>query len=259
MNRQLSDRAGAQGSSPGLRHAAAASLLAAAAVLGGVSAHADTLGGAGTNTIYAGVAALQNHASLGDLHGLNTPPGLNLDIGNATTLGLGFVHNVTDRWSVELALGAPPTVHTDAKGANWALLGIAPGTRIADVDVLSPTVFLNWHPLSTRSRWDPFVGLGVNYTRFANTKALTPLTNALGPTELSLSDSWGPAAHVGLTYHINQRWSVVGTVAIADVKSTLTVTSYAPSGTGPSIVTSQSSTDINFHPVIYTLAVGYSF
>ena len=150
------------------------------------------------------MAALQNHASLGDLHGLNTPPGLNLDIGNATTLGLGFVHNLTDRWSVELALGAPPTVHTDAKGANWARLGISPGTRIADVDVLSPTVFVNWHPMSTRSRWDPFVGLGLNYTRFANTKALTPLTNALGPTELSLSDSWGPAAHVGLTYHINQ-------------------------------------------------------
>ncbi len=258
MIRQLSDRAGARASSPGLR-AAAASLLVAGAAFAGACAHADTLGGAGENTIYAGVADLQNHASLGDLHGLNTPPGLNLDIGNATTLGLGFMHNITDRWSVELALGAPPTVHTAAKGANWALLGISPGTRIADVDVLSPTVFFNWHPMTTRSRWDPFVGLGLNYTRFANTKALTPLTNALGPTELSLSDSWGPAAHVGLTYHIDQHWSVVGTVAIADVKSTLTVTSYSPAQVTPRIVTSQSSTDINFHPVIYTLAVGYSF
>ena len=258
MIRQLSERAGAPASSRGLR-VAAASLLAAGAAFAGACAHADTLGGAGENTIYAGVADLQNHASLGDLHGLNTPPGLNLDIGNATTLGLGFVHNITDRWSVELALGAPPTVHTAAKGANWALLGISPGTRIADVDVLSPTVFFNWHPLTTRSRWDPFVGLGLNYTRFANTKALTPLTNALGPTELSLSDSWGPAAHVGLTYHIDQHWSVVGTVAIADVKSTLTVTSYSPAQVSPRIVTSQSSTDINFHPVIYTLAVGYSF
>ncbi len=258
MIRQLSDRAGARVCPPALR-AAAASLLVAGAALAGACAHADTLGGAGENTIYAGVADLQNHASLGDLHGLNTPPGLNLDIGNATTLGLGFVHNITDRWSVELALGAPPTVHTAAKGANWALLGISPGTRIADVDVLSPTVFFNWHPLTTRSRWDPFVGLGLNYTRFANTKALTPLTNALGPTELSLSDSWGPAAHVGLTYHIDQHWSVVGTVAIADVKSTLTVTSYSPAQVSPRIVTSQSSTDINFHPVIYTLAVGYSF
>ena len=258
MIRQLSDRAGARVCPPALR-AAAASLLVAGAALAGACAHADTLGGAGENTIYAGVADLQNHASLGDLHGLNTPPGLNLDIGNATTLGLGFVHNITDRWSVELALGAPPTVHTAAKGANWALLGISPGTRIADVDVLSPTVFFNWHPLTTRSRWDPFVGLGLNYTRFANTKALTQLTNALGPTELSLSDSWGPAAHVGLTYHIDQHWSVVGTVAIADVKSTLTVTSYSPAQVSPRIVTSQSSTDINFHPVIYTLAVGYSF
>ena len=258
MIRQLSDRAGARVCPPALR-AAAASLLVAGAALAGACAHADTLGGAGENTIYAGVADLQNHASLGDLHGLNTPPGLNLDIGNATTLGLGFVHNITDRWSVELALGAPPTVHTAAKGANWALLGISPGTRIADVDVLSPTVFFNWHPMTTRSRWDPFVGLGLNYTRFANTKALTPLTNALGPTELSLSDSWGPAAHVGLTYHIDQHWSVVGTVAIADVKSTLTVTSYSPAQVSPRIVTSQSSTDINFHPVIYTLAVGYSF
>ena len=48
-------------------------------------------------------------------------------------------------------------------------------------------------------------------------------------------------------------------MAIADVKSTLTVTSYSPAPVSPRIVTSQSSTDINFHPVIYTLAVGYSF
>lgn len=255
---QLSHRVSAHHSSPGLR-ALTASLLAAGAVLGSVSAQADTLGGAGTNTVYVGVAALQDHSSLGDLHGMNTPPGLNLDVGNATTLGLGLVHNLNDVWSVELALGAPPTVHTDAKGANWAALGIAPGTRIADADVVSPTLFVNWHPLSTRSAWDPFIGIGLNYTRFTNTKALTPLTNALGPTDLNLSDSWGPAAHVGLTYHVDSHWSVVGAVAIADIESTLTVTSYSPASTNPRIVTAQSSTDINFHPVVYTLAVGYSF
>ncbi|MHB0920678.1 MAG: OmpW/AlkL family protein [Thiomonas delicata] len=228
--------------------------LAAALGLAGPVAYAD---GSTPNTVYVGVAYMQNHSSLPDLSGYNTPPGLNLNVGNAATLGLTYVRDLPGPWSFELALGYPPRVRTDAMGANWAKLGIQPGTGITDVDAVSPTAFINYHFWGHDAKWDPFVGLGINYTRFTNTKALSSLTSHIGPTDVSLSDSWGAAAHAGLIYHIDARWAVVGTIAMADVQSDLTTTSYSPSN--PSLITSQSKTHINFHPIVYTLAVGYSF
>jgi outer membrane protein len=206
------------------------------------------------NTVYAGVALLQIHSSSPDLSGYNTPPNHNLDVGNATTLGLGYVRDLPGPWSVELALGYPPRVRTDAAGSGWGALR---GAGITDVDIVSPTLLLNYHPFGHQARWDPFVGLGINYTRFTNTKALPPLTGAQGPTQIHLSDSWGAAAHVGVVYHFTPEWSLVATIAVADVKSDLTSTSYSP--VNPAVITSQAKTRINFHPVVYTLAVGYSF
>lgn len=235
------------------RHTALA--LALGSILAGLApaAFADSTN---PNTVYVGLAYLQNHSSSADLSGYNTPPGLNLDVGNAATLGLTYVRDLKGPWSFELVLGYPPKVRTDAMGVNWAKIGINPGTGVTDVDVVSPTAFINYHFMGHNAKWDPFVGLGINYTRFTNTKALTPLTSHLGTTTISLSDSWGAAAHVGMIYRIDDKWSLAGTVAIADVQSDLTSTSYVPN---TSIISSQGKTHINFHPVIYTLAVGYSF
>lgn len=206
------------------------------------------------NTVYAGLAYLQNHSSLPNLSGYNTPPNLNLKVGNAATLGLGYVRDFPGPWSFELALGYPPRVRTDAEGSGW---GSLKGVGITDVDIVSPTAFINYHFFGHQAQWDPFVGLGVNFTRFTNTKALPPLTGAQGPTQIHLSDSWGAAAHVGLIYHFDRKWSVVGTIAVADVKSDLTSTSYSP--VNPAVITSQAKTRINFHPIVYSVAVGYSF
>lgn len=233
--------------------------VAAGALCTSAVAHAAGFGGAGANTVYGGISSWQPRPLLGDFQGMNTPPGLNLNLSSASMLGLGFVHDTSDRWSVELALGAAPTVHARARGVNWTLLGVVEGTRIADVDVLSPTVFVNWHLRGREARWDPFVGAGLNYTRFGRPRALAPLVQALGPSQLSLSDGWGVAAHAGLIHHIDSHWSLIASVSGAEVRSTLTIISYAAEGLSPGLVTSQSSTRIAFRPAAYTLAVGYSF
>ncbi len=242
--------------SPLRRLAAAVSLAAATTATASAAGLMDGLM-EGQNTIYLGVGYLQNHSSMSDLSGMNTPPGLNLDVGNAATLGFGYVRDLGGPWSFELALGVPPRVRTDAMGANWAALGVSPGAGVTDVHVVSPTAFINYHFLGKSAKFDPFVGLGLNYTRFTDTTALSSLTSHLGPTAISLSDSWGPAAHAGMVYHIDQRWSVVATLGIADVNSDLTSTSYSP--INPTLITSQGKTTIHFHPVVYTLALGYSF
>lgn len=241
--------------SPLRRLAAAASLVAASLAMAPAANAADLMDG--QNTVYIGMAYLQNHSSMSDLSGMNTPPGLNLDVGNAPALGFGYVRDLGGPWAFELALGVPPRVRTDAMGVNWAALGVSPGAGVTDVHAISPTAFINYHMLGKEVKFDPFVGLGINFTRFSDNTALSSLTSHLGPTSISLSDSWGLAAHAGMLYHIDKRWSVVAAVSIADVNSDLTSTSYSP--LNPTLITSQGKTTIHFHPMVYTLALGYSF
>ncbi|WP_449369485.1 OmpW/AlkL family protein [Thiomonas sp.] len=233
-----------------LQRTALGSALAAASLGLVPAAHADEFP---KNIVYVGAAYLNNHSSLPNLGGYNTPPILNLAVGNATTLGLGYVRNLPGPWSFELALGYPPRVRTYAEGSGWHSLSRA---GVTDVDVYSPTAFINYHIRGKKAKWDPFVGLGVNYTWFRNTKALPPLTKLQGPTDVHLSSDLTWAAHVGMIYRFNSRWSLVGTIAYADVRSDLTSTSYTPDR---AVITSQATTRIKFNPVVYTLAVGYSF
>lgn len=62
---------------------------------------------------------------------------------------------------------------------------------------------------------------------------------------------------MGGTYKIDNHWSIVGTVAYADVKSTVTNTTEANDGNGMETVIRKDR--LNFRPVVYTLSVGYAF
>jgi outer membrane protein len=98
----------------------------------------------------------------------------------------------------------------------------------------------------------------VNYTKFTRTRSTQAGDAAAGgPTKIKLSPSWGLTGHVGGTYQIDNHWSVVGTVAYVDVKSTVTNTTESNTGDGP--VTVVRKDKLNFRPLVYTLSVGYAF
>ena len=90
----------------------------------------------------------------------------------------------------------------------------------------------------------------MNYTKFDKRES-TALGNQLngGPTDIRLTDSWGLAGQVGLSYRIDERWSVTGALATARVKSRLTTTTAGV----------QRNIDIRFHPVVFTVHLGYTF
>lgn len=77
------------------------------------------------------------------------------------------------------------------------------GAKAAEVRHLPPTVSLNWHFLPD-GKVSPFVGVGLNYTRFFSIDEYGPLEG----TRLSLGDSFGLAAHVGVDIAINKRWAI---------------------------------------------------
>lgn len=68
--------------------------------------------------------------------------------------------------------------------------------------VLPPTVTLQYH-FAPEARVRPYVGAGVNYTLFYSEDPSSGLENAVGPTDVSLSDSWGFALQAGVDIDLN--------------------------------------------------------
>jgi outer membrane protein len=203
--------------------------LAACAALAAVPAHAQQ------SVFTIGVSHIDIRSKTTGLRGIGVPPGADLEVQDATTLFLSYEYRFTPQWGVELAAGLPPTHDTQAKG-SIAFLG-----KVSSVKQAAPTLFVNYHFGDDSATWRPFVGLGVNYTRFYDAKS------EYGQN-IELSDSVGPAAQLGLSYALTPQISLCAAIATAKVKSDLVAT-------GSTVHT----TTIDFRPVVYTVALGYKF
>lgn len=205
------------------------------------------------NTIKIGIANVQPHSSASDFSGPFTPSGISVEVLGRTTPFFSYSSEINDQWDVELALGDSPTHDIALKVNNPALPASAQaanGQIAAKVRQVAPTLFANYKFLEKTSPLRPFIGVGVNYTRFDKTSS-TAAGNAFngGPTSISLEDSIGLALQGGLTYHFDNQWSFSAAVMTAQVKSKITTNTLGIVRTA----------DIKFHPSVLTLAVGYSF
>ena len=73
------------------------------------------------------------------------------------------------------------------------------GSKIAETKQLPPTVSVQYH-FSPKDAIRPYVGVGVNYTTFFSEKATATISS------ISLDDSVGLAAQVGVDGDINKDW-----------------------------------------------------
>lgn len=173
-----------------------------------------------------------------------TPQPAGITVGDATTLLVSYTRQINEHFDFELALGIPPRHDTSGTGT------LAPFGVVARVKQLAPTVFVNYKFGAAENKFRPFVGLGVNYTRFFDAESTDSgnLANG-GPTKISLSDSVGLAAQVGASYKLSDQWSLCASISAAKVQSDLTTS------TG----SIERKTTIDFRPVVYALGVAYNF
>lgn len=158
-----------------------------------------------------------------------------------TQLGLNFGYMLTDNFGIEL-LAATPFKHT------VSLAGI----DIAETKHLPPTLVAQYYFGTAESKLRPYVGVGINYTNFFDnefTQAGKDLP--LDLNNLSVENSWGWAAQVGLDYQIDNNWLVNASVWYADISTDVKFT--AAGGALDYAV----KTDID--PWVYMISVGYSF
>jgi outer membrane protein len=226
-----------------IKAAAAGALLALAVCV----AHADSVP---ENTIRIGVYYVHYHSSADDLSGPYVPTGLNLSVNDVETLYLAYVRRLSEHFDLELAAGWPPLTKTEGRGP--ATLGSVPynGQVISTARWFAPTLLLNYKFFDDTHAWRPYVGIGVNYANFYDRRSTAAGDAASGgPTSISLPVSVGVAGTVGMSYHLQGRWSVYASYSASVVKSKLTADTAGEDRTS----------NISFSPRALVVAAGYSF
>lgn len=155
-------------------------------------------------------------------------------------LGLTLTYMFAPHWAVGV-LAATPFEHD----VNVRGLGLDAGS----IKHLPPTVTVQYFPLDSASRCQPYVGIGVNYTLFFDEEVDGDLEALFGPGDLKLDNSWGFAAEAGIDYLIGDHWLLNAAVWYLDIDTEATFRF-----TGNKI-----TTGVEIDPWVYMLGVGYRF
>lgn len=219
--------------------------LAATVVVG---AHAED--GVAANSVRVGAYYITYDTTADDLRGPYVPSGVNIKLKNVVTPYFAYVRRLTEHFSTELALGAPPLTKTYGKGPEK--LGSVPynDQEIVTARWFAPTLLLNYTFFDESAPLRPYIGAGINYTRFYSRQSTAAGDAATGgPTSISLTTSVGPAATVGLSYHVAGNFFLYGSVSASQVDSDLTANTAGV----------LRKTHVSFNPRAAVLAMGYSF
>ncbi len=206
-----------------IKHSLTKHLLPVAIILGLGTFHAQSQAyEAGDFIFRAGVASVQP-----DEDPFGTLGDLDARVSNDEALGLTFSYMFTDHIALGL-LASSPFKHDISTN----------GTKVAETELLPPTLHLEYFPLKSDSKWQPFVGIGVNYTTFFEE------SSNLG--SLDLDDSVGVSFEAGIDYRITEKLILNATVWHIDLETDADLDGTSIGG-------------IELDPWVYMLSIGYVF
>lgn len=223
----------------------AVSLLAAALVSPLAHAYKE-----GDVIVRAGAAVVDPNSDSSNLNVSGVPLGGDVNVGSDTQLGLTFAYMLQDHLGLELLAATPFTHEVKMKNSE---LGAPLNGKIADVSHLPPTLSLQYYPMDPASKFQPYAGIGVNYTVFFD-EDLSSQYEALGFSNLDLESSWGVAGQLGMDYLVTDNILLNAAVWYIDIDTKATMD--GPSALAPGLKT---SVDVNIDPWVYMVGVGYKF
>ncbi|WP_297792610.1 OmpW family outer membrane protein [uncultured Marinobacter sp.] len=235
----------------------AAGLLAAAPVTQAYEA--------GDFMVRAGAAHVNPNDSSSDLtlEGVGSLPGARVGVDSNTQLGITATYMLTSNIGVGV-LGATPFQH-DIDGAG-TLDGAG---KLAETKHLPPTLTLQYFPLDSGSRIQPYAGIGVNYTHFFEEKTTATLTTAvdgvaqdvlgtapgtINGTDLDLDASVGVALELGVDWMVSEHFGLNAALWYADISTDATITALADGAEAAKI-----TTEVDIDPMVYMVGVMYKF
>ena len=224
------------------------SLLGASLVALALAAPAAHAYQAGDMILRAGAITTAPNESSGDLKfDGNKVSGTKATLDSDTQLGLTFAYMLTDHIGLEL-LAATPFKHTvGVKGLGGGLDG-----KLADIKQLPPTLSLQYYPMEPNSRFQPYAGVGINYTLFFD-EDLSSARKQQGFSNLKLQDSVGIAGQLGMDYMLTDNLLVNAAVWYVDIDTKATIDGPSALGVG------KTKVDVDVDPWVYMVGIGYKF
>lgn len=172
--------------------------------------------------------------------------GTQVDLDADTQLLLNVTYMASSHVGVEL-LAATPFEHT-VSTAGLDRYGLD-NVDLGEIKHLPPTLSALWYPMPSNSQFQPFIGVGVNYTMFFDEDVSNTAQNELGARNLRLDNSFGLAARVGMDYMLNDCWSLHAGAYYLDISTDAELDT----------ALGAAEVDVDVDPWVYTLGLGYRF
>ncbi len=224
------------------------SLLALNVALGSGAAFAYDQGDI---VLRAGIAKVDPDSSSTALSRNGTTlPGTDVSVDSNTQLGLTGTYMLTSNVGIEL-LAATPFSHTVTAHGSVSGLGSIEGLDVADVKHLPPTLSVQYYPMPSDSKLQPYVGAGINYTIFFDEELTSDFkATPLGDGSIDLDNSFGLAFEIGCDYAVTDNIVLNASVWNVDIDTEATI----KLDSGAVI-----KTDVDIDPWVYMVGVGYKF
>jgi len=198
---------------------------------------------AGDWIVRGGLTYISPEEGTSNRHGELGPAlaGTDVNVGSQAGFGGTLTYMVDDNIGFELLVGTP--FKHDLALAGGAL----DGAELGSIKHLPPALSVIYE-FDTGTAFNPYAGVGLNYTFFFDEKA-SDQARTLGIRSLDLDDSFGLAAQIGADYEITNNVLINASVRYMRIQSTADVRT----------ATGRTNVDVDINPVVYTVAMGYRF
>ena len=178
----------------------------------------------------------------------------NVDVDDGTSLVLSGTYMFTENWAFDI-LAAYPFKHDIDLAATVTIGTETESGKVpfGSVEHLPPTFSVQYHFLPD-AKFQPFVGLGVNYTTFFS-ESLNQDVVDIGVVDFSLDDSWGVAVQAGADWMLNDNWLINFDARWINIESDLSGT--IDDGINPPATAGLGTVKID--PIVLSINVGYRF
>lgn len=200
----------------------------------------------------------------GPLAGQNLAlPGTGVAVDSNTQFGITATYMITSHIGVGV-LAATPFKH-NINGAD----GLSSFGKLAETKHLPPTLTLQYYPMASASRFQPYAGLGVNYTTFFEEKTTGRLNTVIDSvaqanfgtpagtvdgSKLDLDDSVGVALELGADYMLSENFGLNAAIWWVDLDTDATITALS----GDTKV-GEITTDVEIDPMVYMVGFTLKF
>ncbi|BAK75275.1 OmpW family protein [Pseudogulbenkiania sp. NH8B] len=165
-----------------------------------------------------------------DVKTSDTLSAVHVDVDNQTVPELDFTYMITNNIGAELILATARHEVTSDLGS------------LGKINHLPPTLTLQYH-FNPEGQIRPYVGAGINYTRFYNNDLGSSVTGKVSVDK----NSWGGALQVGTDIAVNKDWFVNLDVKKIYIKTDVTSENLGSLGT------------LKINPWVFGLGVGTKF